>query len=97
MTSVLDDDWIQSLHKALCTSKSDPLVDEVEIIYVNPNYAQVRCPNGREMTVSLRNLAPCPQKDTADEEPDSPLTSVNDKETSNQENDLPSEQDEVTP
>ena len=70
-------------------SKSDPLVDEVEIMHVNPNYAQVRCPNGREMTVSLRNLAPCPQEDTADEEPDSPLTPVNNEEASNLENDLP--------
>ena len=78
-------------------SKSDPLVDEVEIIHVNPNYAQVRCPNRREMTVSLRNLAPCPQEDTTDEEPDSSLTPVNNEETSNLENDLPSEQDEVTP
>ena len=49
------------------------------------------------MTVSLRNLAPCPQEDTADEEPDSPLTPVNNEEASNLENDLPSEQDEVTP
>ena len=78
-------------------SKSDPLVDEVEIIHVNRNYAQIRYPNGREMTVSLRNLAPCPQKDTADEEPDSPLTPVNDEEASNHENDLPSEQAEGTP
>ena len=77
-------------------SKSDPLVDEVEIMHVNPNYAQVRCSNGREMTVSLRNLAPCPQ-DTADEEPDSPLTPVNNEEASNLENDLLSKQDEVTP
>ena len=78
-------------------SKSDPLVDEVEIMHVNPNYAQVRCPNGQEMTVSLRNVAPCPQEDTSDEEPDSPLTPVNNEEASNLENDLPGEQDEVTP
>ena len=78
-------------------SKSDPLVDEVKIIHVNPNYAQVRCPNGREMTVSLRNLAPCLQEDIADEEPDSPLTPVNNEEASNLENDLPSKLDEVTP
>ena len=76
-------------------SKSDPLVDEVEIMHVNPNYAQVRCPNGREMIVSLRNLAPCPQEDTADEEPD--LTPFNNEEASNLENNLPSQQDEVTP
>ena len=78
-------------------SKSVPLVDEVEIIHINPNYAQVRCPNGREMTASLRNLAPCPQEDTADEEPDSPLSPVNDEEASNLENNLACEQDEVAP
>ena len=49
------------------------------------------------MTVSLQNLFPCPQEDTADEEPEHHLTPVNDEEASNHENDLPSEQDEVTP
>ena len=34
---------------------------------------------------------------TADEEPDSPLTPVNNEEAFNLKNDLPSEQDEVTP
>ena len=72
-------------------------MDEVEIIHVNPNYAQVRCPNGRKLTLSLRNLAPYLQEDTADEKADSPLTPVNDKEASNLENELPNEQDEVTP
>ena len=43
--------WMTTEFKAFMkrfvrSSKSDPLVDEVEIIYVNPNYAQVRCPNG---------------------------------------------------
>ena len=94
--------WMTTRSKAFIKrfvrhSRSDPLVDEVEIMHVNPNYAQVRCPNGREMTVSLRSLAPCPQEDTADEELDSPLTPVNNEEASNFENDLPSEQDEVTP
>ena len=91
--------WVTTGSKALIKcfvrhSKSDPLVDEMEIIYVNPNYAAL-CPNGREITVSLQNLAPCPQEDTADEEPDCPLTPVNDEELSNHENDLPSEHDEV--
>ena len=90
--------WMMTGSKAFMKhSKSDPLVDEVEIIHVNPNYAQVRCPNGRKMTVSFRNLAPCPQEDTADEKPDSSLTPVNNEEASNHKNDLPSEQDEVTP
>ena len=44
------------------TSKTDPLVDEVEIINVNLNYANVRHLNGREVTVSLNDLSPSPLK-----------------------------------
>ena len=39
-------------------SKYDPLVDEVELLDANPEYAHVRFPSGRETTVSLRHLAP---------------------------------------
>ena len=39
---------------------SDPLVDQVELRVVNPMYANVRYMDGRESTVSLRDLAPCP-------------------------------------
>ena len=42
-------------------SKSEPLVDEVEVVNVNPTYADVRYPSGREATVSIRDLAPIPQ------------------------------------
>ena len=42
-------------------SKYDPLVEEVELIESNPEYAYVRYPDGRESTVSLRHLAPCEQ------------------------------------
>ena len=92
--------WITTEFKAFVKrfvrhSKSDPLVDEVEIIHVNPNYAQVRCPSGQKVTASLRNLAPRPQEDTADEEPDCPLTPVNNKELSSHEYNLPIEQDEA--
>lgn len=41
-------------------SKYDDLCDEVEIISVNPSYAQVKHQSGREQTVSLRDLAPLP-------------------------------------
>lgn len=41
-------------------NKNDPLVDEVELLVANPTYARVRYPGGRESTVSLRDLAPCP-------------------------------------
>ena len=46
------------------TSKSEPLVEEVELLQANPTYAFVRFPNGRESTVSLRDLAPCPRQST---------------------------------
>ena len=34
------------------------LVDEVELIEANPNYAHVKFPSGRQSTVSIRDLAP---------------------------------------
>ena len=37
-------------------------MDEAELIEANPQYAHVRFNNGRETTVSLRNLAPHPQQ-----------------------------------
>ena len=39
-------------------SKFDPLVDEVELIEANPNYAHIRFSDGREDTVALKHLAP---------------------------------------
>ena len=40
------------------SSKFEPLVDEVDLLEANPNYAHIRHSNGRESTVSLRHLAP---------------------------------------
>ena len=40
-------------------SKYDPGVQEVDLLECNPQYAHVRMPDGRETTVSLRQLAPC--------------------------------------
>ena len=39
-------------------NKHEPLVDEAELIELNPNYAHVRMQDGRETTVSIRNLSP---------------------------------------
>ena len=39
-------------------TKDEPLVQEVELISANPQYAHIRFPNGREDTVNLRDLAP---------------------------------------
>ena len=55
----------------------------------------MRCPNGRGVTIPLQNLVSRPQQNAADEEPDCPLTSVNDKEVSSHDYDLPIEQDGV--
>ena len=38
--------------------KYEPLVDKVELVEANPNYAHVRLSDGREATVSVDNLAP---------------------------------------
>jgi hypothetical protein len=34
-------------------------VDQVELLETNPTYATVRYPDGRQSTVSVRDLAPC--------------------------------------
>ena len=42
-------------------SKHDDLVQQAELSQANPAYAKVRYPDGREVTVSLENLAPAPR------------------------------------
>ena len=39
-------------------SKQEPLVDEVQLLEANPSYAYVKHQDGRESTVSIRDLAP---------------------------------------
>ena len=39
-------------------NKYDPIVQEVELIEANPDYAYVKLPNGQESSVSIRHLAP---------------------------------------
>ena len=46
------------LKRHVRTSKHDPLVDEVQLLQANPQYAHVRYADGRETTVSTRHLAP---------------------------------------
>lgn len=43
-------------------SKYDPLVDEVDLLDANLEYAHVRFPDGRETTVSTRHLAPAGER-----------------------------------
>ena len=42
-------------------SKSEPLVDHVELLDANPSFAHVRFPDGKESTVSVSDLAPFPK------------------------------------
>ena len=37
-------------------------MDEVELLEANPTYAHIKYPDGRESSVSLRDLAPCPKE-----------------------------------
>ena len=39
-------------------TKEDPLVDEVDLLDANTQYAHIRFPGGRESTVSTKHLAP---------------------------------------
>ncbi len=43
-------------------SKYEPRCDEVQIIDINPSHARIRHPAGLEQVVSLRDLAPLPDK-----------------------------------
>ena len=44
-----------------CMSKHDNLVQQAKLTHANPAYAKVRYPDGREVTVSLEDLAPVPR------------------------------------
>lgn len=56
------------LRKFIRNSKSDPLVEEVDLERATPNYAHIRHPDGRRSTVSTRDLAPTPKKQTTMQE-----------------------------
>ena len=56
--------WLSSadrayLRKHVHQSKFDQLVEEVEVLHANPQYAHIRLPSRVESTVSIRDLAPC--------------------------------------
>jgi len=46
------------LKRHVRSSKYEPLVDEVELLEANHQYAHIRYPDGRESTVSTQHLAP---------------------------------------
>ena len=43
-------------------TKNQPLADKVELIDTNPNFAIVKFLDGRQSTVSVRDLAPSPTR-----------------------------------
>ena len=51
-------------------NKYDPLVDEAELLEVTPSYGTVRLNDGRELNVSLRDLAPAPLPSPLSEDSD---------------------------
>lgn len=40
------------------SNKTDPLVDEVDLLQATPNYARVHYPDGRKTTVATKHLVP---------------------------------------
>ena len=48
------------LRKFVKVHKNDDLVEEVRLIDANPTYANICYADGRQGTVSIENLAPCP-------------------------------------
>ena len=56
--------WLMSpgpvlLHRFVRTNKNAPLVDQVDLQEANLTYVHVRYWDGRESTVSFRDLATC--------------------------------------
>ena len=51
------------LKRHVRNSKYDPLVDEVNLLEANPQYAHVQFPDGREDTISIKHLAPLGNKE----------------------------------
>ena len=62
------------LRRFVRTNKNDPLVDQVELLDVNPTYANIRHKDGRETTVSVRDLAPYPGDHVCDPNGESATT-----------------------
>ena len=53
------------LKKHVQKSKYDPIVQRVELLEANPNYSHIRHDDGRETTVSLRDIAPYVEQEDA--------------------------------
>ena len=59
-------------------------VDEVHLMDINPSYAHIRYPDGRESTVSIKDLSACTAPPIAvDQDTTSPLSHMNNDITTN--------------
>ena len=65
------------LQKFVHQSKSNPLVEAVEILLATPNFARIRFPDGILSTVSTGDLAPPPQVESQYSTPPDTLTANN--------------------
>jgi len=74
------------IKKHVRASKYEPLVEEVDLVEVNPEYALVRYENGRESNVSLRDLAPVGDRTLYEEPSDriDPKTTLQDTPTTSE-------------
>ena len=72
------------LHRFVRHTKNDPLVHEVHLMDINPSYAHIRSPDGRESTVSRKDLSTCPAPPIAvDRDTTSRLSHMNNDITTN--------------
>jgi len=60
-------------------NKDEPLVDEAELLEINPSYAHVRLKDGRETTVSIRDLSPRSVRDASPASVPIPLPRYDDR------------------
>ena len=65
-------------------TKNDPLVDEVHLIDINSSYDHIRYPDGRDSTISIKDVSACPAPLIAvDRDTTSPLSHMNNAITTN--------------
>ena len=87
--------WLNSpgtilIRRHVRQSKYDPLVEEADLIHATPQYAHIRYKNGRETTVSLKDVAPLSG-------PESPQLSIPTMEESNPCTDESIPEDDLAP
>ena len=83
-------------------NKYKPLVEEANLIYATPQYAHIRFKNGRESTVSLRDVAPVPDSGSSNQSwhetiPPEPEEAIRDGSPPSKNTSIHHEHDTLTP